>query len=474
MVVDTKYYDLLGVKPDVEESQLKKAYKKSAMKYHPDRIHEPEKKKEAEEKFKEITEAYTVLSDKEKRRIYDQVGANGMREGVGGSGFGDLDPFDIFSQMFGGSMGGMGGNSKGPVQRPSPNRQEQITISLEDAYTGKTIDKTISRNVKCVSCDGSGAKTKSDIINCEVCDGKGQTVKIQRTPFGIMQSCTTCDKCKGKCKSIRSGSECVKCKGAKYIREPKTLNIIIPPGAHTGLMMVIKNMSDWLPDYMYIGDLELYIMIDITKSDFNVSGIDLILNKQISLVESLCGIEFGIRHLDNHILGVKYDKVIKQNDSLLIKSQGMPVLQGEKGKYNGKLVGDMIIKFEVIYPDELTEQHKEIIRKIIPQSKIVQSPNINLDLDKVHNIISQNTKIKFSMCKPELLESSSNSNSNSSASSNSNSSNKNNNKSQRNGMPSGIPESIFNNLPPGMSGMRNMAGMMNGDNMAENIQCAHQ
>lgn len=408
MVVDTKYYDLLGVKPDVSDDLLKKAYKKSAMKYHPDRIQDISKKSEAEEKFKEISEAYSVLSDKEKRRIYDQIGYEGIKQSGTGSGNAGpgINPFDIFNQMFGGVNSSpfshmFNGNSSnqntGPIPKQSPNKIEKITITLQDAYIGKNINKIISRNVKCNDCDGSGAKSKADIIKCGGCDGSGYAVSIKRTPIGIIQSSGICSQCEGKGKTIKQGSQCKKCNGNKFNREPKTFMIKIPPGSNNDVRMIIKGESDWHPDYLYVGDLLIQIVVNENNSDFQLNGIDLILNKDISLLDSLCGIDFGIRHLDNHIVGIEYKNIIKYNDILRVKNEGMPVLPQEINKYNGKKYGDMIIKFNIIYPENINKNQIDILYKVLPQSRINQSANINLDLKKVKNLISSNINIKFNM-----------------------------------------------------------------------------
>lgn len=403
--VDTTYYDLLGVSPDVDENQLKKAYKKSALKYHPDRVQgDDSQKKAAETKFKEISEAYSVLSDKNKRSIYDQVGVKGMKEGAGetpdfGSFGGFGDAFNMFNTMFGGGGGGMfgGGGKKrsGPHNKPSPNTQDRITISLRDAYNGKNIKKTISRNVKCNTCNGLGVKSKTDIITCTGCNGSGMSVNIQRSRFGIIQSTGTCQQCSGKGTSIRSGSECTKCKGKKYIREPKELNLNLPAGSHTGMKLIVKNMSDWMPDYLYIGDLELNVIIEDTVSEFKLQEKDLILHKKLSLIESLTGTSFGIRHLDDHIVMINYDKPIKCLDVLKVSGEGMPILANDRGRYGGKSHGDLIIQFDIEYPESFNQQQLEILKKIIPHTRIKQSPEFNIDINKAQEAAKQNNKIKL-------------------------------------------------------------------------------
>lgn len=507
MVVDTKYYDLLGVKPNVDEQTLKKAYKKSAMKYHPDRVQDPTKKEEAESKFKEISEAYSVLSDKDKRRIYDQVGVEGMKQSGGpGSDGPGINPFDIFNQMFGGG-GGVGGHpfasmfggggggrgrggpsSQGPIPKPSPNKIEKLTITLQDAYLGKSMDKTISRNVKCHSCDGCGAKSKSDIITCSGCDGTGHSVSIKRTAFGIVQSMGQCAQCNGKGKSIKPGASCLKCKGVKYVREPKTFKLQIPSGTNNNVKMILKNESDWLPEYLYVGDLIIEIVVDESNSDFKTDGgINLVLNKRISLVDSLCGVDFGIRHLDNHIVGIDYKGIIKSNDIIRVKGEGMSVLPQEKGKYKGVSKGDLLIVFQIDYPTEFNDQQKEIIRKVIPQSRIVQSANINLDLEKVKKLVAVNNNIKLNMANNLLLETGNNTTSSNTTKPHTTKPNTSSSSSNTTSQNTSFPENIFSDLPeelrgmaggsiPGMGGLGGMGGSIPGMGgpMGEGVQCAQQ
>jgi DnaJ-class molecular chaperone len=483
MPVDMTYYNLLGVNADVSDAQLKKAYKKSAMKYHPDRVQGgEEEKKKAEDKFKEISEAYAVLSDKDKRHIYDQVGVKGMNEGAGNSagGFGGFgDAFSMFSEMFGGgggpfgSMGGGRRQQSGPAHRPSPDRNEKVTLKLKEAYLGKTLDKTISINVKCSSCDGTGAKSKEDIVNCGGCDGKGQSVNIQRTAFGIMQSVGTCSQCNGKGKSIRQGGECGKCKGKKLTREPKQLKLQIPAGAHTGMRMIVKNMSDWSPDYLYVGDLHLHISVDDSDSDFKVSGVDLVLNKKISLVESLTGVDFGIRHLNDTIISVKHTDIVKCNDSLKLEGCGMPIMPDQRGKHGGRSVGNMIVNFEIIYPTSFNTQQQEIIKKVIPHPTIQQSTNINLDLEKVEKLAQTNSNIKMKKPKITVVSNTGTNNENSDTKPQQH-------KRKSSGIPSGIP-GMPGGIPgmpggiPGMSGgIPGMPGNMEDIMGNGGVQCAHQ
>lgn len=472
MVKETKYYDLLNIKPNATEEQIKKGYKKSAMKYHPDR--NPDNVEEAEKKFKEVAEAYNVLKDKDKRHLYDSLGEEALKAsgGNGGSGgSGGINPMDIFNDLFGEGNGGnvpfgfgnlgdiLNGGRRGGKRRneennqPSPDRKEYITINISDAYNGKQMDKSISKNVQCVQCNGLGVKKKSDIIDCDTCGGNGRTIRMQKTPMGFMQSISTCNMCSGKGKTIKEGSECSMCNGNKFNRMSRVYNIVIPEGIKSGTNIIYKNESDWSPEYKYVGDLCFMVNVEPMPDDYMfVNDVDLVLNKKINLLDSLCGVEFGIKHLDNHLVGVKYDNIIKEGDILRIKNEGMPILNNEKHKYN-KDYGDMVIVFSIEYPDKLTEEQKNNIKNIILYNKVEQPTSINLDLNKVKKLVESRPSIQFNMGDVEYVKD---------YNLNDNSSSYDNNSRRKR-------EQYSGNFPD----MEDMEGM--GGNMGEGIQqCTHQ
>lgn len=208
MVKESKFYDILGVTPDADESTLKKAYRKLALKYHPD------KNPDAGEKFKEISMAYEVLSDPEKRRIYDQHGEQGIKEGGGGGG-GFHSPMDIFDMFFGGGGGGMGGR-RGP--RRTKNLMHQLGVSLEDMYNGTTRKLALQKNVICGDCEGVGGKSGA-VQKCPTCRGTGMQVRIHQLGPGMMQQIQSmCSECQGQGERIDPKLRCKKCVGRK-VRE---------------------------------------------------------------------------------------------------------------------------------------------------------------------------------------------------------------------------------------------------------------
>jgi len=244
MVKETVFYDRLGVKPDASESEIKKAFYKLAQKWHPDKV-DASQKAEAEEKFKEINEAYEVLSDKNKRETYDRYGKEGLSE----TGFHAGDPFDIFGSFFGHTGGRYG---RGPQR--TEDIKHPIGVTLSDLYKGIKKKMRVSRNVICADCKGSGSKREGAVTKCSGCDGQG--IRIEITSHGNMrlQRQTTCSACKGRGEVIPPGDQCEKCKGQKVLREAKEIEVEIEKGMKWGEAISFYGESDQSPDCI-AGDL---------------------------------------------------------------------------------------------------------------------------------------------------------------------------------------------------------------------------
>lgn len=363
------YYQILGIPRDADEKKIKKAYKDLALKWHPDR--NIDNKAEAEEKFKDISKAYAVLSDPEKKRLYDLGGEEAVQQGAAGAG---INPEDIFSNLFGGMGGGFpgffGGGPRGPPQQDktrmaSPDKQVRVVVSLVDAFKGCIKRENVKKNEKCDTCFGHGTKNKEDSVTCQTCGGKGTCVQVRQMGPMITQSIVGCQQCGGKGKIIKPGSECVKCKGKKYTSKMQTYDVNIPAGAMDGHRVQFKNESDWIEDFGFVGDL--YFVVEINNNEYFLKreGVNLILNKKINLVDALCGVDFGVRHLDNHIVHVVYNSVIKPGDSLICENEGYIIPVEQRPKYLGKTRGDLIIRFDVIFPQAFDDKRKEVLRKII-------------------------------------------------------------------------------------------------------------
>lgn len=385
------YYEILGVSKEASDAEIKKKYKKLAMKYHPDRNSgDEETKKKNEETFKDISKAYTVLSDPDKREKYDMFGEDGMQ------GMGDgPSPFDVFGSMFG-NMGGMFGNSRqrksDNSKKSSPDAMANLTVSLQDAYRGVEIDKKLPRIEKCDQCQGKGTDKPDGIQKCRICDGKGQTVQMKRIGPMVSQQISVCYACKGKCKNIKPGSECKKCKGVKSVSNIRNYKIKIPPGTIDGDELVYKGESDWVEGFGFHGDLIFKVNLSIGTSNMKREGFNLVVNKTISLVDSLCGIDFGVKHLDDRVIRVKYDGIIKEGEALIIKGEGMPISKNKRKQLNKKdsnnKSGDLVIRFKLLYPDAFDEERKGLLKKVIPNVKSTDPRNINI-LPEHYSILNE-------------------------------------------------------------------------------------
>jgi chaperone protein DnaJ len=347
MVKETLFYDRLGVKPDSTESEIKKAFYKLAQRWHPDK--NPDNKEEAEEKFKEINEAYEVLSDKSKRETYDRFGKEGLTE----SGFHAGDPFDIFSTFFGG--GGRSQRSRGPQR--TPNIEHGLPVTLEELYLGKKKKMKVSRNVICDACSGSGSKKKGAVTKCSGCDGKG--IRVEVTVHGNMrlQRQTHCSECSGTGQSIPTADRCPKCNAQKVMREAKIIEVEIEPGMKWGETLSFYGESDQAPDCM-TGDL-IFTLKPKHDEKFNYErkGDDLYIKHEISFVDALTGTNFNLPTLSGKDLHLTYPDPINPGDVLCVPNQGMPV----RGKV--ETFGDLVVQFDVKFPDKVTEDQKKAIKE---------------------------------------------------------------------------------------------------------------
>ena len=373
---DTKLYELLSLSKNASEADIKKAYRKAAMKWHPDRWSNKGEndKKQAENKFKEIGEAYSILSDSKKRSLYDKYGMDAIK-GNGGGG----NPFDVFEQMFGGSggspfggggspFGGMGpfasmfggGNRQNTRREKGPDKKIQINISMKEALMGTNKEIVIERKSKCSKCDGSGAKDSKYIEICSKCGGKGMVMQVRQIgPGMIQQQSTVCPKCQGKCKSVVRGKECQNCNGKGVVNERKKISIHIPKGSKRGDHIKLDNMSDHTSNTNYPGDL--YVIInELENEDFKRQGNNLLYTKSILLSEALTGLEFILLHPSGESIIVRHHDIIKPSDIKILSGMGYP-------SKNSIIKGDLIIKFDIKFPNEIDEKRRDILKKILPR-----------------------------------------------------------------------------------------------------------
>ncbi len=350
------YYEVLGVDKNADEQTLKKAYRKLAMKYHPDR--NPDNK-EAEEKFKEANEAYEVLSDPTKRRNYDQFGhegANGQGfggQGFGGQGFGGFEDIfgDIFGDMFG---GGFGGGSR--PRRRGPERgadlRQSISISFEEAAFGKKTSIKVNRNEECSECSGSGSKVGTGKKTCPTCNGSGEVRTVQRTPFGNIASSRTCSECGGEGEIIEN--PCGNCHGKGTVRKVKTIEVDIPAGIDDGQMIKISGQGEVGLRGGPRGDL--YIIVDIKPHTlFTREGYDIYFEMPITFAQAALGDEMEVPTLDGK---VKYSipEGTQTGTVFRLKEKGVPKLRSNSR-------GDQYIKVIVDTPKKLNDKQKELLKE---------------------------------------------------------------------------------------------------------------
>lgn len=355
---DTDYYDILGVQRGATKEEIKKAYRKLAIKYHPDKN---KGNAEAEEKFKEATEAYEVLSDDEKRRAYDQFGKAGVGAGGGGPGFGyraytdfsDIfgdDIGDIFSEFFGGAGGGFGGGGRrGGVRRGSDLRYN-IEISLEDAALGKDIKVEIPRQETCEACEGSGAEKGSSAVTCTLCQGAGQVRRTQ----GFFSVTTSCPQCGGAGKIIKN--PCKVCHGSGLTEKKRNLHIKIPPGVESGSRLKLNGEGEAGPNGGPRGDL--YVVTQVKKHEiFEREGNDLIVQATIPVTTAILGGEIEVPTIEGSRVKMKIPAGTEGRQIFRMKGKGMPYM-GNYGK------GDQHVVIKISIPRDLSRKAKDLVTEL--------------------------------------------------------------------------------------------------------------
>lgn len=350
------YYDVLGVGKSADATEIKKAYRKLAMKYHPDKNPGD---KEAEEKFKEINEAYEVLSDETKRNNYDQFGHEGVNGqgfggagGFGGQGFGGFDDIfgDIFGDMFGGGFGGGRPRRRGP-ERGADIRQ-RINISFEEAAFGKNVQVKINRSEECDECHGSGAKPGTSKKTCPTCNGSGQVQSVQRTPFGNIASTRTCSTCNGEGEVI--DSPCSKCHGKGSIRKSKTIEVDVPAGIDEGQMIKLSGQGELGTRGGPRGDLYIEVSVNAHQL-FTREGYDVYLEMPITFAQATLGDKIQVPTLDGKV-EYQVPEGTQTGTVFRLKGKGIP-------KLRSNIRGDQYVKVTVEIPKKLNDKQKELVRQ---------------------------------------------------------------------------------------------------------------
>lgn len=350
------YYEALGIGKEASDAEIKKAYRKLAKKYHPD----VNKEADAEAKFKEVNEAYEVLSDPQKKATYDQYGHAGLdgAAGFGGGGFSGFGGFeDIFGSFFGGGGfsgfgGGAGRRNDGP--RKGNDRFMQMRVDFMDSIFGKTETVTIDYDEVCDECLGTGAKNKKDIQTCPKCNGTGHVMTQQRTPFGVFQSQSVCPDCGGTGKKILN--KCPKCNGQGYEHKRSKIEVKIPAGISSGQQVRIPNKGERGINGGSNGDLYIEIIVTPHKQ-FVRHGNDIYVQVPISAIDATLGCEIDVPTVYGDV-------------SLTIPAgtqHGQKFRMREKGvkPVNGRGVqGNQIVEVAIEIPTRLSREEKELYEKL--------------------------------------------------------------------------------------------------------------
>ena len=356
------YYEILGVDRNAKKSDIKKAYRKLALKYHPDK--NPDK--EAEEKFKQISEAYAVLSDDEKRQMYDQYGHAGIDQqysyedifrGVDfgdifrGSGFG-FENFgfeDIFERFFGHRAGS---RNRRKTPRRGADLRYDIEISLEDAYNGLETMIRVPRTEICDNCNGSGAKPGTSPKKCPTCNGTGQIQNSRRTAFGMFTQVTTCNRCHGEGTIIEQ--RCPECNGQGRVQKTRDIELKIPHGMDDGSQLRLQGEGEAGDG----GNGDLYIVVHVKKHPrFNRRGLDLHTIKNISMTQAALGAKINIETLSGSLEKLKIPEGTQNGEIFKINNKGMPEIHG-RGH------GDLYVEIHVKTPKKLTKKAKQLLEEL--------------------------------------------------------------------------------------------------------------
>jgi molecular chaperone DnaJ len=345
------YYEVLGIPRDADENALKSAYRKLALQYHPDRNKAPD----AEERFKEVNEAYEVLSDSDKRQAYDRFGHAATQGGFGaggpGAGFGGMGGFgDIFEEFFGGFTG-MRGTQRGPAR--GDDLRFDMEITFQEAVFGVEKEIEVPRQEACPVCGGSGAEPGTKPIRCPQCNGTGEVRRAQQTILGQFVSVTTCPRCNGE-REIAT-TPCTNCRGQKRVRVTRRLAVSIPAGVDDG--MRIRLAGEGEPGERGGPTGSLYVFLHVQPHPlFQRQENDILLEYPINIVQATLGCEADIPTLDGNTkmtipMGTQHGTVFR------LRGKGVPILRSNRR-------GDQLVSIRLVVPDKLNEKQRKLLEEL--------------------------------------------------------------------------------------------------------------
>jgi len=367
------FYEILGVSKSASADEIKKAYRKVAMQYHPDRNPGD---KEAEEKFKEAAEAYEILSDADKKAKYDRYGHAAFGPGTSGGGGGYSNMDDIFSQfgdifgddMFGGFFGGgsrrsSGGGGRARGQRGS-NLRIKLKLNFEEIAKGVTKNVKVKKHVLCNTCNGNGAKDKNSVQNCGTCGGSGQVRRVTNTFLGQMQTVSTCPTCNGEGSTVTA--KCGSCKGEGRVYGEETISIDIPAGVQEGMQLSMNGKGNAGERGGFAGDLIIQIEEE-AHPELQRDGLNVAYDLYLSFSDAVFGTQVEVPTIDGRAK-IKIPPGTQSGKIFRLKGKGFPEVQG----YNK---GDQLIYVNVWTPQQVSDEEKRMLEKLSESPNFKPNPN---------------------------------------------------------------------------------------------------
>ena len=355
------YYEVLGVDKNASEEDIKKAYRKIAIKYHPDRN---PGSKEAEEKFKEAAEAYDVLHDPQKRQQYDQFGFDGPMGGFGGfngGGFSMDDIFSMFGDVFGGRGGfsgfsGFGGGGRQPAQHRGSDLRLKVRLSLQEVATGVTKKFKVRKDITCSHCHGTGAEDGSGTETCPTCHGSGVVTRTTQSLFGMMQTQSVCPTCQGEGKIIKN--KCHECHGTGIVKGDEVVEIKIPAGVAEGMVVNVPGKGNAAIHNGIPGNIQVFIEEE-PNSTFVRDGSNLIYNLLLDFPTAALGGTAEIPTVDGSKVKIKIEPGTQPGKTLRLRDKGLREVQGY-----GRDTGDLIVNISIYVPKELSKDEKKALEEM--------------------------------------------------------------------------------------------------------------
>ncbi len=388
-MIMTDYYEVLGVAKGASQDEIKKGYRKKALQFHPDRNPGD---KEAEKKFKEISEAYEVLSDDKKRATYDRYGADAVHAqqqagaGRGQAHYASMDEAmrtfmgafggeSIFEQMFGGGMGGSEGHHGGAYSQQGASKRVNMNISFEEAVRGVDKEIAITNYVVCDTCHGKRSSSPSGVKRCTRCHGQGQVFE-QRGFFSMSMACPQCH---GEGEIVTD--PCKTCNGEGRVKAKKRVNVHIPAGIDSGMRLKLSGYGDAAPGGGIAGDLYVYINVE-PHEFFERHGDDILIDLPITFSEAALGCKKDVPSFTEHVARVTIPEGAQSGKTLRIKGEGFPNIHG-----SGK--GDLLVRIQVETPTNLTDRQRDLLKQFAAVETPANFPKKKGFFDKLKDLFAK-------------------------------------------------------------------------------------